>query len=824
MRSRHTHRNKSVRSRGAWPRLAVAGALAVLLAPVVARSQQTDEQKGIDQGNYNIKQSIEFGGRFTSVSGDQQTYDTLVNLQQGPRLLNFTTEMRSLNHKGTFFDRFYFSNFGYGGDPNVVTTLRISKNKWYLFDGMFRHDQNLWDYSLLANPFNPAPPPANAPPNFNPVVNAPSNVLNTQVVALSPHYFNTRRNMQDYGLTVLPDAKVRLRLGFNHYSNWGPSFNAIHEGTEQFFFQNLSATANQYRLGVDFRFLPRTNISYDEIWSYYKTDPGGIDQNQQFTPGSGFPLLDLGVSWNGPPCSPAFQLGGVVSANCNAFYSYTTHRRTRWNAPTEQLSVQSNFIPSLQFSGKFVYTGSDMNVYGYNQAFNGLVSRSFLANYAEFGPISGRHVSTYTDFGATWQITPEFSLLDSFHYGAWHEPAQYISTQCSFFSNSLIVLPNVFTPTTTLPSTSCTTPAGLPLGTPNHSTSSGADILINTDSNFLKQEIITNLIEGNVQLSHKAGAYFGYRYTHRVIADNFLNFQNAIYYPSNAARGNCALAAGLLPAGCTQNSDGSITFMTPSPSLGPPGITDIDINTAVLGLWFKPTPAWYINLDAEIGSANNTFTDLSPQNYQQFRVRARYRASSKVNVNTYFMTTDGQNLMATSNGTQRDLNVGFSLSLTPSEKYSAQLGYNYSDIYSSVLICFTSSADQPNLPACPNVSGLVQEQSPYSSKVNTGFVDLLVTPLPRLTLEVGANLSAASGSQLQLNPLAAIPTAPNGALNSTWYQPYGSVSYRFAKDWTGRARWDYYAYHEDLNGSYQDLFNTRNFHANLITLSVRYAF
>ena len=125
---------------------------------------------------------------------------------------------------------------------------------------------------------------------------------------------------------------------------------------------------NQYRLGVDFRFLLRTNISYDEIWSYYKTDPGAIDQNQQFSPGSGFPNVDLGVSWNGPPCNPAFQPGGVVSANCNAFYSYSTHRQTRLNAPTEQVSFQSNFLPALQLSGKFVYTGSDLNVYNYEKA------------------------------------------------------------------------------------------------------------------------------------------------------------------------------------------------------------------------------------------------------------------------------------------------------------------------------------------------------------------------------------------------------------------------------------------------------------------------
>ena len=154
--------------------------LGVLMMPV-ASAQQQDEQQGVDQGNYNIKQSIEFGGRFTSITGDQQTYDTMVNLQQGPRLLNFTMEMRSLDHHGTFFDRFYFSNFGYGGDPNVVSVVRLSKNKWYSFDGMFRHDENFWDYSILANPFNPAPLQSNAPSGiFNPVANAQPSTSSTR--------------------------------------------------------------------------------------------------------------------------------------------------------------------------------------------------------------------------------------------------------------------------------------------------------------------------------------------------------------------------------------------------------------------------------------------------------------------------------------------------------------------------------------------------------------------------------------------------------------------------------------------------------------------
>jgi hypothetical protein len=140
-----------VAAQGSWPAYSVTAlwALVLVLACLSsARAQDQDEQKGIDQGNYNITQSIEFGGRFVSITSDQTAYDTFVNLQPGPRLLGFTTEMRSLDHHGTMFDRLYFNNFGYGGDPNDVSRLRISKNNWYGFDALFRRDENFWDYSF----------------------------------------------------------------------------------------------------------------------------------------------------------------------------------------------------------------------------------------------------------------------------------------------------------------------------------------------------------------------------------------------------------------------------------------------------------------------------------------------------------------------------------------------------------------------------------------------------------------------------------------------------------------------------------------------------
>ncbi len=786
-----------------------------------------EEQKGIDQDNYNIKQSVEFGYRFTDLNGSQETYDTMVNLQSGFRLSGFTTEMRSLDQHATFFDRLYFSNFGYGGDPNDVSQLRISKNKWYSFNAMFRKDQNYWDYSLLANPLNPPTAPANAPSNFNPILNAPLNVQGTSIVGVSPHGFYTRRNMQNYGLTILPDSKVRFRLGYDQTAVYGPGFSTLHQGTEQYLLENDSMHTNQYRLGVDFRFVPRTTISYDQIWTYYKDDPGLSDTNQQFSPGASLPPVDLGVSFNvgaNQPCSKTFQSDGIVNPTCSAYSSYFSHYQTRIHSPTEKVTMQSTYFKNVDLAGMFSYTGGDLNVYNYQQNFTGLESRTNLSNYAESGPTQGRHVATFADFGATWHLTHDVTIVDSFHYSSWKEPAQYAASQCSYFSSSLIVPVNIFSPTATLPVTCAPPASGILDATPVHSTSSGADASLNLDSNFLKQENLTNTIEVRIDISPKVGVYVGYEYRHRVIADNFYNTLSAVYFPNNAARGNCALAEGVLPIGCTLNGDGSISYVEPISPLGPPGVTDINENHSVLGAWARPTQKLRFSFDADIMSANNTFTTYSPLSYQEFRVKADYKAASWVSVSGNISIYNSQNNVTNVNGFGHNRSYGFSVQLQPTEKFSLDLGYNYNSIYSQLLICFTATGSEPGLPACPGVTGLVQQLSPYSSNVNTGFIDFSWNVLSRLTLHGGANLSGASGSDLNLAPLSPVPTSVAGSLNSQWYQPYGGADYRIAKRWTGRAMWDYYGYHENATAAYQNIYAPRNFRGNLVMLSLRYAF
>ncbi len=163
---------------------------------------------------YAIHQSVDLGYRYTSRDGSGAMYDTLVNLQSGPRLLDQTLSMQSQDQPGQPFDNLYLNSVGWGGDPNNYLRLRVDKNKWYNFQGSFRRDQNFFDYDLLANPLNPPTSSPNAP------------VLN------SPDEFATTRRMSDVDLTLLPQSRLSFRLGYSHNNMTGPSFTSMHTGTD----------------------------------------------------------------------------------------------------------------------------------------------------------------------------------------------------------------------------------------------------------------------------------------------------------------------------------------------------------------------------------------------------------------------------------------------------------------------------------------------------------------------------------------------------------------------------------------------------------------
>ena len=452
---------------------------ALFFSPTSRAQDNSDEAKGVDRGNYNVQQTAEFGGRVNWINGNQDTYDTFLDLASGPRLLDYTLNMRSLNHQGLLFDNLNFSNFGYGGDPNDVSRLRIEKNKWYEFSLVFRRDKYFWDYNLLANPLNPVPIP---PAGLTPSQLAAFAITNPSFASTnSPHSLDLVHRMQDYDLALLPQSRVGFRLGYSRHVEEGPALTTEDATVEIPMAQYFEETTNAYRMGVDFRILPKTTISYDQFLEWNKYDTRDSLANTPFlVQTSQFPgtlPVNMGVNWyyaptgtaagttltstGAPgaaslaavPCAAPFlstgfvnnatgsnavAAGGLTAANvgCKMVQSYTRTSPLRNFMPTERLSFQSTFIPKLEMSGSASYSNSTNRAVNLYDSINEWTASttSEVRDSIVSGPANANEIFVHANWSAIYSLTQKLRLLDTVHYDQWQNPGANPQTTTDLFA------------------------------------------------------------------------------------------------------------------------------------------------------------------------------------------------------------------------------------------------------------------------------------------------------------------------------------------------------------------------------------------------------
>jgi hypothetical protein len=451
-------------------------------SPVPAPPAEPD---GITRDGYQIHSSIEMGYRSTDVTGSGDMYDTLSNLQSGPRVLDQTLTMQSLGHQGVLFDNLYLNSVGWGGDPNNYLRLRADKNKWYSLQSSFRRDQYFSDYDLWANPLNP--------PTSTPSI----------PILTSPHEFATTRRMSDVDLTLLPQSVVSFRLGYSHNNMTGPSYSSIHEGTEASLLQDWNTTMNSYRLGVDVRIAPRTILSYDQFLDYYKGDTNyqlnAIDE--ALLPTTPVSSVSLGLSFdtaNKEPCAvPTGQSSLIVNGTltnvfCSAYSSYSRNQRIRTSTPTERISLRSNYFRKLELLGSFSYS-SAVSSTPLDESFNGLITRTNTLAFTSSGTAAANRISDVANLGATVHLTQHLRLIEKFYFWAYRIPQNGNLNELDY---------SCATPPCSLLSPALTTP-NTPGGTATIAQSS------------FNQTWTRNQTELAWDFSKKAGARIGYRYGDR---------------------------------------------------------------------------------------------------------------------------------------------------------------------------------------------------------------------------------------------------------------------------------------------------------------------
>ncbi len=747
--------------------------------PVSVQAPPKQAPEGIEKDGYRILQSIELGYRVTDTYGSVPMYNTLVNLQTGPRILGQSLFMQSLNHDSVF-DTLTASSFGWGGDPSNAARLRAVKHRIYDFTASFRRDQNYFNYNLFANPLNP--------PTATPVVNVDN----------SPHAYYNQRHMYDFGLKLFPQRRITVLLDYNRNRIYGESFSSVHEGTEALLFQPLNTTHDQYRFGLSWRVNRHTTANFTENIQAYKGDT-----DYSLAPFNTVPLpngtpVEFGLPWfnAGSPCATPI-IGGFANPTCNGYLSYTRTQRIRTSIPTEQANFQSTSIRKIDLVGTFSYSNADMNT-PLDELFNGFISRTG----ERVIDLAGSHanadwISVVADGSVTVHLSNKLRLLDTFRFRNFRVPGVMHLLQLSLFNASTVAPPgSLLFPPVTPPET-----------TPLHSASSPADSDNETYNRFVGQDTKVNVFDIQYDINPYAGFDVGYRYS-RIFDHNFFTgVANAdIYYPPLPNRGNCV--------GVPLNPNGSCTFAGLLESED--DVTKIDVHAALAGIWVRPTPNLRANFNTEIGYADSFLTRIDPRRVQRYRGLASYTPRPWLNLGATLNMLEERNHTGDINYGMHNRNFGVNATLAPKERFSLDLAYNFTAFLQNNNICYVGTFVPAGTFTCVNDPTLLEILGNYTNHTQFGEFDMMFKPEKRITARVGYSVVDVNGSTLILNPLQ-----PLGPLDSRFQQPLGAVDVEIAKNFSWHGGWNYYQYGE---GSFVGPTLPRYFHANVATLSLTYAF
>jgi hypothetical protein len=691
------------------------------------------EPDGITSGGYQIHSSVELGYRSNDVSGSGDMYDTLVNLQTGPRILDQSLTMQSVDHQGLLFDDLYLNSFGWGGDPNNALRLRVDRNKWYNLQSSFRRDQYFSDYDLWANPLNPSPPPA------------PGGSTPSIPVLTSPHLFDTTRRMSDVDLTLLPQSSVSFRLGYSHNNMTGPSYSSIHEGTEASLLQGWNTTMNSYRMGVDFRIAPRTVLSYDQFLDYYKGDTDyELDPiNEALLPTTPASSVSLGLSIdtaNKEPCAivpPATSLivgGTLTNVTCSAYSSYSRNQRIRTSTPTERISLRSNYFRKVEVLGSFSYS-SAVSSTPLDESFAGLITRTNNLAFTGTGTAAANRVSDVVDLGATLHLTQHLRLIEKFYFWAYRIPQSGNLNELDY---------SCAAPPCTLLSTPLTTPVATP----------------NSIQSSFNQTWTRNQTELAWDISTKAGARIGYRYGDR----DFNHFND------------------FLP--------GDLDHFVGLEKTALLGLWARPAHALRLNFDLEHTNynAVFVRLSPRKDARYRFQTTYTPRSWATLGGSINIRQESNADAQTQYVGHN-QNCELTASLAPRE-RFGVDLAYNfNSVIQNALICFNDTPP-TGVILPFVANAINNNC-AGNDTSNNLMANSYYTNHTNFGMATLRFKPSKRVLANVGYSITSVDGNAPQFNILQ-----PLGTLQYKYQQPVANLSVDIGHKLAYNMGWNYYQYGE----------------------------
>jgi hypothetical protein len=765
---------------------AILLAILMLALPLSGLAQDQDD-KGSDWGGYTVRQSIELGGHIVGADGNPQMYSTFVNLGSGPRILGTELSMQSKNHAGVLFDSLYLSSFGFGGDPENLARLRISKNKWYNFVALYRRDKNYFDYNLFANPLNLNAGVTTCAVGCAQAVTASSLPWYTD----SPHLQTTTRNMGDFLLTLLPESAISFRLGYARNDTSGTIDTTAGQPFVTILTEDSGWRSDRYQWGVDLKMLPRTTISADIFYEHDKNDLAYRNSPGFVLGASGLPV-DIGLNFLpstlNPACistagsPPVFALTTACTA---AALRLTKSGNVRTDIPTGQLSFASNYFRKLDITASGSYSSASSDFLSFREFYYGL-SPTLLT-----GPASASHISTNADLGLTYHISKNWSFSDKFRWVNWRQPGALNLTTftCSHAAAPAPTLLSAFVN----PCSQATTLFGLLQAVNSGATVAGNATtgnfeVINNYGTLIGERSYFNTAKLNWRPSRRFSAYLGYKYGRRELnsgtgltaTGGFLNPPPNISVSNTTTISNvCQLNPAA--AGCS-------TSTLPVLSTGAGVDTEkINQHTALFGVMVRPVEAWRINGDLELLYADNFFTNISPRHQQRARVYSNYKLHRWASVNGGLHFVETRNDFAPADTTANTTTPVFTpggvlgpfyghtdhwryytlgMSVSPNPKFTFDFGWTMLDQDIKSLTCMplasTSFAPAGSTPAGLTVPSTAFDCATgtqswalllnYQETTHSGYTNITYRPVKHVTLTLGYDITGDNGRTNWLRP------------------------------------------------------------------------
>jgi hypothetical protein len=759
----------------------------------VAQAPAPDAQPASVPSGYTVHQTVDLGGHISAVSGSQAMYDTLVNVQSGPRILGETFEMRALpGARNTLFDSLSATGSGFGGDPYDFARIAFHKGNVYDFSGLFRRDRQYFDYDLLGNPNIPSGQSIPIGPTA-----APTGTYAWPQLNSSAFLYDTVRRMTDTNVTFLPLSTLSYRAGYSQNVFSGPSLSPSgyqFAGSYDVLLEEYQRNSTDNFFGaVDWKPVPLTRLTFEEQIDHYKADsyftmdpayftvqepdgtPAALLANyDSLTPYAASacnansigttPVLSPSPTPNGPP---------VINPACAVITSYLRSEPTRFLFPTEIFRFQSSSIKNVSMNGDARYTNAKMNLGDYYENFQGLAKTTRSLTYQ--GDATAKRAVVSADYGIVWQATQNFSVSDQVDYSTEHQPGTASITSVTTVSTPATAGNETINYAGGLTTTTAATGASTFEGSPTV----GVPL-----AGYLGQRFVTNNATATWDGWSRATFSLTYRYQTHTIAEGMFH--------------TTPLAVGAVYS----------------------GTVTINQNGGIFNVALRPTSNWDLNASVEMLYADNVFTPVAPRQLQHYRMHTLYRAKSWATISGAYNdmelhnnTNNNQAAVAAKDVTYAGPLDHFAYSriasmgaqLLPNEHYGFDFNYAYSDVYTRTNICYDAAASAtqagamtPSGTACPGATvrgATYYEVGPVrdfiDAPTNAGSAALRISPSGSFKGAVGYRINSVDGSRFYNDPRDVA-----GSLVSKYQSPFVNVAYTVHPGWIWKAEYNYFSYAE----------------------------